>query len=342
MSRDRSVKPRDGHSWAFKVHTIFMSKSLPALMLLLLAAGLCATMWRGGYESISEPVVIAPAVAAPKVDLRPVVEPTLAWADEAADEAVIRQLQHLNRFFGQCRNRTSPFAASVLGWGSKWRFVVDKVPFTRGDRHAEFLRKMFAEQLFSDEELTRAIEQVARGYGDSVSDIENQMLVRLRQDVVGLPVASLPAFQDIERLQTAYAEALQKAQSHVGTSVNADVTQLVMSVVVQEVVTQVAVRLGVSAGVLSASAGSSWATFGLSIVAGVIIDQIVSWVWDIWADPQAALAEEMYKKVNQLERMIIEGDEKSPGLRQRLTEFSKQRSELRRNAVHALIEGATP
>jgi hypothetical protein len=274
--------------------------------------------------------------------LRERVEPTLVWADEEADEAVARQIVHLRRFFGQCRNRSSQFAESVLGWGSKWRFVADKVPFTRGDRHAEFLRKMFAEQLFSDQELTKAIEQVASGYGDSVSDIENQMLVRLRQDIVGLPDAHLPEFENLARLQTAYAEALSKAQSHVGTSVSNDVTQLVMSVVVQEVVTQVAVRLGVSAGVLSASAGSSWATFGLSIVVGVIIDQVVSWVWDIWADPKGALADEMNKKIGELERMIVDGDEKSPGLRQRLTDFSKQRSDLRRSAVHELIQGTKP
>jgi hypothetical protein len=314
-----------------------MFRSLPTLLLLLLAAGLTFSAWLGPLPS--KPVAVQ-LPTQPKVDLAKRVEPTLAWTDAEATAAVERQLAHLARFFAEARGRTPKFAEGVLGWGSKWRFVVDKVPYTKGDRHAEFLRKVFAEQLFSDKELTQAIEQIARGYADSLTDVENQMLVRLRQDVVGLPVAELPQFQDVSSLQTAYGSALKQAQTHVGASVNGDVASLVMSLVVQEVVTQVAVRLGVSAGVLGVGAGSSWATLGVGLVVGVIVDQMIGWVWDAWADPQGQLALDMNKKLSQLERMIIEGDEKSPGLRTRLLEFSRQRAEQRRYAIHQLLKDA--
>lgn len=313
-----------------------MFRSLPAILLLLLSAGLALAAWLRVERS--PPVVVEKAAAHSKVDLRERVEPTLAWADAEALAAVDRQVAHVERFFEEARGRTPKFAESVLGWGSKWRFVIDKVPFTRGDRHSEYLRKMFAEQLFSDEELTKAIEQVARGYGDAVNDVENRMLVKLRQDIVGLPIAEMPRFQDLQQLQAAYDVALKNAQAHVGTGVQSDVATLVMSVVVQEVVTQVAVRLGISAGVLSVGAGSSWATFGIGLVVGVIVDQLVSWVWDAWADPKGHLADEMKVKLRELEKLIVVGDEKAPGLRPRLMAFAEQRAKLRREAVLELLK----
>ncbi len=314
-----------------------MFRSLPTVVLLLLAAGLTGSFWL--TPTVTQPLTVHAPVR-PKVDLAKRIEPTLAKADAEAAAAVERQLAHLTRFFAEARGRTPQFAESVLGWGSKWRFVIDKVPYTKGDRHAEYLRKMFAEQLFSDQELTRAIEQIARGYADSLTDVENQMLVRLRQDIVGLPVAELPQFQDPVALQTAYGSALKQAQTHVGASVNSDVASLVMSLVVQEVVTQVAVRLGVSAGVLSVGAGSSWATFGVGLVIGVIVDQLITYVWDAWADPKGQLAEDMNKKLAELEQLIVVGDEKTPGLRTRLLEFSRQRAEQRRYAIQQLLKEA--
>lgn len=311
-----------------------MFRSLPTLILLLLTGWLATAAWLG--PTLSQPVIVhRPQV--PVVDLRQRVEPTLAWSDAEALAAVERQTAHLRRFFNDARTRTPKFAESVLGWSSKWRFVADKVPYTRGDRHAEFLRKTFSEQLFSDAELTQAVEQVGRGYADSLTDVENQMLVRLRQDIVGLPIAELPEFQSADRLQSAYGAALQRVQAHVGASVNNDVTTLVMSLVVQEVVTQVAVRLGVSAGVLSVGAGSSWATLGIGLVVGVIVDQLISWVWDAWTDPKGQLAADLNRKLTELETLIIEGDDKLPGLRTRLTSFAQQRASLRRQAIHELL-----
>ncbi len=264
---------------------------------------------------------------------------SLTWAEQQSRAATERQFEPVDDFFADAKRRTPQFAGSVLGWSSKWRFVADKMPFTRGDRHAEFLRQTFKEQLFAPEDLSRAVEQVVRSYGDSLSEIENRMLVKLRQDLSDLPPSALPEFADETALAGAYQEALRRTLDHVGADLKADISKELVSLVAGEVLTQVAVRLGVSAGILGAGASTSWATFGAGLVAGLIVDQLVSWIWDWWADPTGNLAAELNAKLDQLQRLIVEGDDASPGLKQALAEFARRRAEVRQAAISELLEG---
>lgn len=263
---------------------------------------------------------------------------SLDWADAESRRQVELQLVPLNRFFADLKKRTSTFAATMLGLGSKWRYVADKVPFTRGDRHDEFLRKNFNEQLFRSEDLTKLIEQVVQGYSDALIGTENQMLVRMRADVSDLPLTDLPGFADPETLKLAYEEALQEVVAKLGPEVRADVTLFMVSFVAQEVVTQVAVRLGVSAGVLGTGAATSWATLGIGLVVCVIVDQIISWAWDRWTDPKGQLAGEMNARFDELQRLLVNGDTKSPGLKIRFQELALARGNVRRQAVASLFE----
>lgn len=264
---------------------------------------------------------------------------SLNWAEQASLEAAEGRLQPLHDFFADAKRRTPQFAASVLGWSSKWRFVADKMPFTEGDRHARYLRQTFNDQLFAPEDLTRAMEQVASSYGDSLSEIENRMLVKLRHDLSDLPPSALPEFADESVLSSAYQDALGRTLNHVGSDLKADVAKELVSLVAGEVLTQVAVRLGVSAGILSAGASTSWATFGAGLAAGVIVDQLVGWVWNWWADPAGNLSAELNDRLDQLERSIVSGDGQTPGLKQALAEFAKRRAEVRRAAIMELLAG---
>ncbi|HXT60947.1 MAG TPA: hypothetical protein VN699_20070 [Pirellulales bacterium] len=266
------------------------------------------------------------------------VERSLAWADDASRGCVALELAPLDEFFADVKTRTPRFAEGVLGWSSKWRFVADKLPFAKGGRHAEFLRQAFNEQLFAPDDLSRAIEQVARGYGDSLTEIENQMLVKLREDLSDLPPETLPRFSDPSTLSAAYQAALQRTAAHIGSDLKGDVSREVVSLIAGEVLAQVAVRLGVSAGILGAGASSSWATLGAGLVVGLIVDQLVSWVWDWWADPRGNLAAELNAKFDALRAMIVEGDAGTPGLRSALEDFGRRRAELRRAAVLDLLK----
>lgn len=264
-------------------------------------------------------------------------ESALTWADNESTLRLDESLARIDHFFATAKSGTRSFAAAVLGWGSKWRYVSDRLPFTRGDRHEAFLREKFAQHVFREEDLARLIEHVAQSYVDAVAGLENQMLVKLREDLADLPTSAIPAFADQDRLSKAFDEAVKQTLASVGAEVRGDVATLVVSLVAQEVLTQVAVRMGVSAGVLSAGAASSWATFGIGLVVGLVVDQIISWVWNWWADPRGSLAEELNDKLDELRDAILEGDDAAPGLRGRLRILDSARGKIRRQALASLL-----
>ena len=264
----------------------------------------------------------------------------LDWADTETRNSATEHLKAIDKFFDEVKGRSPRFAEEILGWSSKWRLVSDKLPFTRTDRHAQFLDKTFRDELFSPEQLTDAIDGVVRNYTDSVAGIENRMLVRVRADIGDLEPAALPpAFADEAKLRAAFEEAMRAALDRTRADLRADVTREAVSLVAGEVLTMVAVRLGVSGGILAAGAGSSWATFGVGLVVAVIVDQVISWVWDWWRDPQGDVTRTMNGKLDEIRRLIVEGDGTAPGLRQRLDELATRRDKLRRAAMAEMIEG---
>lgn len=296
----------------------------------LTAAAAC---WLGWPAATEPPCGPSPREIRAEASAR--AERSLAWADAESQAAL--ELAPLEAFFSDVKSHTPQFADAVLGFGSKWRFVADKMPFTRGDRHAEFLRTAFGEHLFTPDDLSRVIEQIVRNYADSLSAIENQMLVKLRADLSDLPPAALPQFADQATLSAAYQEALARTLDHIGADLKADVSQELVSLVAGEVLTQAAVRLGVSAGILGVGAGTSWATLGAGLVVGLIVDQLVSWIWDWWADPSGSLAAELNAKLDQLHALIVNGDGASPGLKAALADFARRRGELRRAAILEML-----
>jgi len=266
------------------------------------------------------------------------VLPALDATDQEGQAAVGDHLRALEDFFAQAKRNTPGFAKAVLGWSSKWRLVSDKLPFTRTDRHTQFLRKTFHDRLFTPEALTQVVEQTVKGYSGSVAGIENRMLVRIRADVSDLPPAMLPAFNDDAALRAAFERALAQATQRIGADLKADVGRETTSLVAGEVMTLVAVRLGVSAGILSAGAGSSWATFGVGAVVGLVVDQAVTWVWNWWRDPVGDLSTKMRGKLEDIRHLIVEGDGQQPGLRGRLEAVARDRAAVRRAAVLRMIQ----
>lgn len=263
--------------------------------------------------------------------------PVLDWADRETLKSVDQSVGILDRFFADAKGRSGVFARESLSWGSKWRLVADKLPFTRTDRHEEFLKAQFNECLFTPQQMQQAVEQVVASFADSAAGIENQMLVRLRADIAGLPEANLPIFREGGRLREAFDAAIAEAAGSAGSELKGNVSREVITSVVAEVLTQVAVRLGVSAGILGVGAASSWATLGIGAVVGLIVDQIVSWAWDRLYDPVEELTGKIDRKLDEVRVLIIHGDGMSPGLKPRLEDLAAKRSALRRRAVMELL-----
>jgi hypothetical protein len=266
-------------------------------------------------------------------------KPHLDWADDESKRAIDEHLKSLGVFFTDVKTRSPQFAEDVLSLGSKARLVADKLPFTRTDRHANYLRDRFGARLFTPDQLAKSVELVVKSYTASVQSTESVMLVKIKADVADLPSGSLPQFATKESLERAFATAIEEAAGKAQVNLGSDAFQLVVSEIAGTVLVQVAVKLGVSAGILGTGAATSWATFGVSVVAGFVIDYVVSWVWDWWSDPEGDLAKMMNEKLDHIHRLIVDGDGTNPGLRARLVEVHQKRTLVRRQAVGELIEG---
>jgi hypothetical protein len=78
-------------------------------------------------------------------------------------------------------------------------------------------------------------------------------------------------------------------------------------------------------------------TFGISIVAGIVLDQIVSWVWDWYADPKGNLSKKLNETLDQMCEGTINGINNEPGLRKLLIEMNVARFKLQRRTTMDIL-----
>jgi hypothetical protein len=318
------------------------SLALPLAALAFVLALILSPLWeeRGGPGTPSATQKQDAPQAVSRAALVQRAIPKLDWADAESRRIVGKELAAIDRFFRDAQRRSPEFAADVLGWGSKWRFVADRVPMTRGGRHDEFLRKAFNEHLFTPEQLTQVIEQAVHNELDALTGVENRMLVRIRADLEDLPAHNLPQLTNEEQWKAAYEQAVLTARTQISTNLKQDLSSEMVSLIAGEVMTFAAIRLGVSGGVLAAGAGSSLPTFGIGLVVSLIVDQVITVVWDWYEDPQGDLAAEVSRKLGEMRQLILEGDGTHPGLRSKVEQLARERSELRRQAVMSLLTSA--
>lgn len=318
-------------------------RTLPLLALgfLVVASGLFVRreLLRHG-ESQATPNMAAEAAPLPQPAPSPeeIARPHLKWAEQEAANALDEHLSQVDQFFADSKQHTPEFAQRALGWGSKWRFAADHVPFTKGGRHQAFIRTQFEEHLFTPAQLAELVVQVVASYLAHLRSVEGEMLVRVRADVADFPEAYPIARLDEANFEAQYDEAVAQALASASSGVRSDVGTLLVSEIAGEVLAQVAIRLGVSAGILTTGAGSSWATFGVGLVVGLIVDQIVSWVWDWYADPIGSLTAQLNAKLDGIRRLLVDGSDDVQGLRSRLRSYAEERARVREAAVLAVLE----
>ncbi|MGH7134682.1 MAG: sulfatase-like hydrolase/transferase, partial [Pirellulales bacterium] len=67
------------------------------------------------------------------------------------------------------------------------------------------------------------------------------------------------------------------------------------------------------------------------------VDQIVSWIWDWYADPIGSLATQLNAKLDGIQRLIVDGSDDVQGLRSRLKVYAEERARVRASAVLAVL-----
>ncbi|MBL9082160.1 MAG: hypothetical protein JNK76_10165 [Planctomycetales bacterium] len=248
------------------------------------------------------------------------IQPRLDAADAASRAAVDEQLAGVEEFFRVTDAGVKPFAEAVLSLRGKWEYAKSKLPTAEDDQHLRFLSGKFEEYIFKFDDLKVLIERAIGGYVSRVQGIEGGLLVDVRADLSEgeLAAAGLPKFLASDAaFRAAFQQALETAAAGVAADFKTGVSREVVSFVAGEIAAQIAVRtaaavaarLGVSAGVLGTGAASSWGTFGLGLVAAVVVDVAISKVAK-WAgyDPVARVSEKVQATLAQVRSLLVDGN----------------------------------
>ena len=266
-------------------------------------------------------------------ELREVLEKHLRIAEQRTRSLAAEGYPAIETIFSKAFDNVPKYAESILGWSSKWKMVLDNLPGNDKDRHAKYLKEQFEQHIFRSQELELAVRQAVLERIVKVRDIENQMLVAIRADIEGLPELTLFDTIGAEAFENRFENVRAQASELVSEDLSSNIESQLVSLVAGEVMAQVAIRMGVSAGILSTGASSGWATLGVGLVAGVLIDQLVTRIWDWWSEPQEELSYQIAKQLSQVHDLICRGDASGAGLDGRFADWTAHRNEIRRQAI---------
>ena len=259
-------------------------------------------------------------------------------ADAALQKAVEETVNELHLFFESARANSPVFAEQVLGMGSKVRLVSDKLPFTRDDRFEKYMQQCFRETIFSEETLAQTVESALARFETQVQGIEKEMLVNLAETFPEIfSDAAGKTYGGGSKLNNRYSEALNevvvKNRGHVSRSIQVDVAGEFAG----SILGFIGSKLLVSAGILTAGASGSVYTCGASLIASIIGDLLVSWAWDWYADPQGEIAASVNEQLDQIEALLVDGNEGQPGFRKAVTERIEYYTQCRNEAFVQMV-----
>lgn len=263
------------------------------------------------------------------------IEKRLTEAEHEAIAAAEQCLAPLRELFTQARQGTRQFAEDALSFSSKWRFVADRLPGMPGNLHAEYLRVAFEQHVVSSRKLGQQLEAVIAEFQRTQQDIENRVLIDIGADLESLKLQTSPPPSQ-EELRQRVQRMLEQSVRNVRNDLVADVVLVVVSgELAPQLLRTIAIRLGISSTVLGAGASASWATFGASAVVGLLVDWIITKIWDWWADPTGDLAAKIDRQVDQLRFELLDGPQ---GLKQTFVAAAMARSKLRQEAVRLALK----
>jgi hypothetical protein len=279
--------------------------------------------------------------------------PFLDWVEAECDKEIDSNLAIIKDAFEHSKTKTRAYADTALGWYSTWYKLRDMVPFTK-KQHGPYLQKEFEKNVISPWEIETAIKKCIEQSFKTIEDKESEMLVKMKKDAPNNSELKWNSDLDISVMHahfkkimtvTVITETKQSLNSVIGQGTGKLIAVEISSVIAVKIFQAIAVKLA-TRGMLSGSAVvSAPFTAGASLIAGLIFDQLISYLWDWYADPKGELAKKINECLDQMCEGAIEGAEieveekkiKQEGLRQVLKDINSARAKLRREATLQLL-----
>jgi hypothetical protein len=269
--------------------------------------------------------------------------PRIEIAQEEVLKAAETRTQQVRDFFTERQKRIRAYADRVLSFPSKWKLGTSKLPGTDKDAHTRFLKEEFSKIIFSQSELEKQITGALEDYVRDIHAIENALLVKIRADLSDMPECAnvLPDLKSEALFRDRFEKVIISLSEKTGADAKVDIGRMVGTEIAAAIAVRVGIavasRLGISAAILGVGGAGGPETFGASVVAAVIIDQIAGWVIGWFYDPKLEIAKKLSEELGALSVLIVNGDEKTRGLKQELGTLAAQRKTLRENALREMI-----
>jgi len=261
------------------------------------------------------------------------VQPHLSKADTEIAEAAEKNLGKLYSFFQLTKTKTPAFAERCLSFKSKWVLLT-------GD-HKAFLKEEFDNLVFSATDLDTQIRQAIGDYIRDVQQIEGKLLVDVQTDMNDLPnlkysdCSSKEAFT--KRINELVADSSQKTK----VAVSLDVTQVAASEITAFIMAKLAVivaeRLGLSTAILGGGSLGASESFGLTIVAGIVIDQIVGCIITWAYSPEQKISDTINYEIDMLCLSTIGSKQTNDGLRGLFSKIAAAQIHQRDEAIKTFV-----
>jgi len=257
-------------------------------------------------------------------------------AHEDAQQATQKCLAELQAWFDERSTHVYELADDLLCMTAKWNLMASSLPWGDHSVFSRYVEWRFRERLFSAEDLKSRVALVSRHLSQALSGVENRLMVNVRADLAELPSENL-APESPETFAQAYHHAVDAALRDGQMAVLIEGGQLVLD----EIITQLMMRVIagaladglVSAGILGAGAMGAPETLGISVVLGLIVDQIVGW----FTNPEGRLAGKLSQQIKVIENLVFNGTPRRPGIVSALNTFAAHWSFVRTNAIHDYV-----
>lgn len=206
-------------------------------------------------------------------------DPILKYGYRSCKQSITLRGAEFEKAIMQRRERIPELADNLVGYKAKWELI-----WNGKEGFEKWTGEQISNTLYNPQENQRLLALNVKSVVTDWQEIENDMARQLGHPVIGntnntdkikSPTLNLPPGLD----GTVIEQILIEVAAIVGT----------------EVATVVATELAVSGGILTASAVGGWGTFGLSLVAGVIVDYIIS----IFSDPTPQIEAELSKTLEE-------------------------------------------
>lgn len=191
------------------------------------------------------------------------------------------------------RSRIPELAEQLTGFSAKW-FALKSCGDTR--KINAWVSKQVEQCLYNKEENRRLITQTMAATVADWVKIENNLAVELGHPVIGHESKGAPVnLEHIPVPPGLDAELWKQIMYELAANVGG------------EMAAALATQLAVSGGVLTASAASSWATCGVSLIVGML----TVWVTECFTDPKPKLEAQLTAQLEQTAADIRASFEKS-------------------------------